>query len=245
MKEIIRIEHLSQTFDNVEILKDINLNINEGEIVSIIGPSGSGKSTLLRSINLLNKPTSGKIYFKNNEIIKDVKNHNKYRQSIGMVFQQFNLFNNYNVLDNCTLGLRKINKMNKKEAEEIAMKNLMLVGLSSKIASSVSTLSGGQCQRVAIARCLSMNPEVILFDEPTSALDPMMVDEVLSVIRKLKDMNKTLIIVSHEMKFVEEISTKVIFMSDGDIVETGTPQEIFRHPQNEKTKIFLKRYLDN
>lgn len=245
MQEIIKIEHLSQTFDNVEILKDINLSIAEGEIVSIIGPSGSGKSTLLRSINLLNKPTSGKIYFKNIEIIKDVKNHNKYRQSIGMVFQQFNLFNNYNVLDNCTLGLRKINKMDKKLSEEIAMKNLMLVGLTSKATSSIDTLSGGQCQRVAIARCLSMNPEVILFDEPTSALDPMMVDEVLNVIRKLKDMNKTLIIVSHEMKFVEEISTKVIFMADGDIVEMGTPDEIFKNPQNEKTKLFLKRYLDN
>lgn len=245
MQEIIKIEHLSQIFDNVEILKDINLSIAGGEIVSIIGPSGSGKSTLLRSINLLNKPTSGNIYFKNAEIIKDVKNHNKYRQSIGMVFQQFNLFNNYNVLDNCTLGLRKINKMNRKDAEEIAMKNLMLVGLTSKATSSIGTLSGGQCQRVAIARCLSMNPEVILFDEPTSALDPMMVDEVLNVIRKLKDMNKTLIIVSHEMKFVEEISTKVIFMADGDIVEVGTPEEIFRNPQNEKTKLFLKRYLDN
>ncbi len=244
MSEIIKIEHLSQTFDDIEILKDINLTINEGEIVSIIGPSGSGKSTLLRSINLLNKPTSGNIYYKGVNIIKDTSNHNKYRRTIGMVFQQFNLFNNYNVLDNCTLGLKKILKINKNKANEIALKNLTLVGLESKKYAAIDTLSGGQKQRVAIARCLSMNPDIILFDEPTSALDPMMVDEVLNVILKLKSLNKTMIIVSHEMKFVEDISTKVIFMADGNIVESGTPTEIFNNPKNEKTQMFLKRYLE-
>ncbi len=244
MSEIIKIEHLSQTFDEIEILKDINLTINEGEIVSIIGPSGSGKSTLLRSINLLNKPTTGNIYYKGVDIIKDNAHHNKYRRTIGMVFQQFNLFNNYNVLGNCTLGLRKILKINKNEANEIALRNLTLVGLESKKYAAVDTLSGGQKQRVAIARCLSMNPDIILFDEPTSALDPMMVDEVLNVIKKLKSLNKTMIIVSHEMKFVEDISTKVIFMADGNIVESGTPTEIFNNPKNEKTQMFLKRYLE-
>lgn len=244
MSEIIKIEHLSQTFDDIEILKDINLTINEGEIVSIIGPSGSGKSTLLRSINLLNKPTSGNIYYKGVNIIKDTSNHNKYRRTIGMVFQQFNLFNNYNVLGNCTLGLKKILKINKNKANEIALKNLTLVGLESKKYAAIDTLSGGQKQRVAIARCLSMNPDIILFDEPTSALDPMMVDEVLNVILKLKSLNKTMIIVSHEMKFVEDISTKVIFMADGNIVESGTPTEIFNNPKNEKTQMFLKRYLE-
>lgn len=242
MNEIIKIENLHQEFDNVTVLKNINLSIYEGEVLSIIGPSGGGKSTLLRSINLLNKPSCGQIYFHGENIIENVSKHHLYRQQIGMVFQQFNLFANYNTIDNCTLALRKIKKISKEEAENIAIKNLELVGLETKVKAPVDTLSGGQKQRVAIARCLSMDPSVILFDEPTSALDPLMVNEVLSVIKNLKKLNKTLIIVSHEMAFVEDVSSRVVFMSDGEIIEVGTPEEVFHHPKHEKTKKFIERY---
>lgn len=242
MEPIIRLENVHQEFDKMVVLDNINLDVYEGEIISIIGPSGSGKSTLLRSINLLNCPTSGNIYYKNENIIKNKHKHSFYRSQIGMVFQSFNLFNNYSVLDNCTLGPRKILKMSKKEASKIATKYLEMVGLSDKINAAPNTLSGGQKQRVAIARSLSMNPDVILFDEPTSALDPEMVGEVLDVIKKLKDTGKTLIIVTHEMAFAKEVSTKVIFMADGNIIESGTPYDIFDNTKEERTKQFLKRF---
>lgn len=242
---ILRLEHIHQEFDGKTVLEDINLNVENGEIITIIGPSGSGKSTLLRSINLLNKPTSGSIYFHDEPIFKNVKKHKIYREKIGMVFQGFNLYNNYNVIDNCTLGPKTILKENKEEATKKANKYLEMVGLLDKAKANVNTLSGGQKQRVAIARSLCMDPEVILFDEPTSALDPLMVDEVLNVIKKLKDLNKTLIVVTHEMSFAKDVSTRVIFMDDGRIIEEGTPKEIFENPKSEKTRKFLKRYLSN
>lgn len=244
MEPIIRLENIHQVFDDVTVLDDITLDIYPGEIVSIIGPSGSGKSTLLRSINLLNRPTSGNIYFNGENIIENKKKHNFYRSKIGMVFQSFNLYNNYSVLDNCTLGPRKVLKMPKTKAIEIAKNYLEMVGLSDKIYASPNTLSGGQKQRVAIARSLSMNPDVILFDEPTSALDPEMVAEVLDVIKKLRHSGKTLIIVTHEMAFAKDVSTKVVFMADGNIVETGTPDEVFNNTKQERTKEFLKRFTN-
>lgn len=242
MEPIIRLENIHQVFDDVTVLDDITLDIYPGEIVSIIGPSGSGKSTLLRSINLLNKPTSGNIYFSGENIIENKKKHNYYRSKIGMVFQSFNLYNNYSVLDNCTLGPRKVLKISKSEAIKIATNYLEMVGLGDKIYASPNTLSGGQKQRVAIARSLSMNPDVILFDEPTSALDPEMVGEVLDVIKKLRHSGKTLIIVTHEMAFAKDVSTKVVFMADGNIVESGTPDEVFNNTKQERTKEFLKRF---
>ncbi len=243
MEPIIKLENIHQEFNNETIINDFSLDIFPGEIVTIIGPSGSGKSTLLRSINLLNRPTSGNIYFHGENIFTNKKRHHFYRSQISMVFQSFNLFNNYTVLENCTLGPRKVLKMSKAAANQIVLKNLELVGLLDKANAHTSTLSGGQKQRVAIARSLSMNPEVILFDEPTSALDPEMVDEVLSVIMKLKNSGKTLIIVTHEMAFAKDVSSKVVFMADGKIVETGTPSDIFDHPSEQRTQDFLKRFV--
>lgn len=242
MNPIIQIQHLHQEFDQKVILEDINIDIMPGEIISIIGPSGSGKSTLLRSINLLNRPTRGTIYFKGENILANTKHHSLIRSKISMVFQSFHLFPHYNVLHNCTLGPRKVLKMSKKEAEKIALSNLELVGIKEKANASVDTLSGGQKQRVAIARSLCMNPDVILFDEPTSALDPEMVGEVLSSIQELKSTGKTLLIVTHEMAFAKEVSTRVIFMDNGYIIEEGTPDMIFNHPKEERTKAFLSRF---
>ncbi len=242
MEPIIQIQHLHQEFDQKVILEDINIDIMPGEIISIIGPSGSGKSTLLRSINLLNRPTGGTIYFKGEDIIANTKHHALIRSKISMVFQSFHLFPHYNVLHNCTLGPRKVLKMPKKEAEQIALANLALVGMQEKAHAAVATLSGGQKQRVAIARSLCMNPDVILFDEPTSALDPEMVGEVLASIQGLKSTGKTLVIVTHEMAFAKEVSTRVIFMDNGYIVEEGTPDKVFNHPKEERTKAFLSRF---
>lgn len=242
MEKVIRIENLHQEFDGKTILNDINLDIYSGQIVTIIGPSGSGKSTLLRSINLLNKPTSGKIYYHDEEIIENKRKHDYYRSRIGMVFQSYNLYNNYNVLDNCTLGPRKVLKISKKESVQKAKEYLEMVGLIDKVDSNVTKLSGGEKQRVSIARSLCMDPDVILFDEPTSALDPEMVGEVLDVIRKLKTSGKTLIIVTHEMSFAKEISDMIVFMADGDIVEKGTPNQIFNNPTESRTKQFVLRF---
>ena len=242
MEPIIRLENIHQKFDNTTVLDNITFDIYPGEIISIIGPSGSGKSTLLRSINLLNKPTNGNIYFNGENIIENKKKHNYYRSKIGMVFQSFNLYNNYTVLENCTLGPKKVLRISKTEAEKIAKSYLEMVGLNDKINSSPNTLSGGQKQRVAIARALCMKPDVLLFDEPTSALDPEMVGEVLDVIKNLKSLGMTLIIVTHEMAFAKDVSTKVVFMSDGNIVESGTPSEIFDNPKVQRTKEFLKRF---
>ena len=239
---ILEIKNLSISFDNTTIIDDISVNVKKGEIISIIGPSGSGKSTLLKCINLLNIPDTGEIIFNGTNILTSFNKVNQIRSKIGMVFQSFNLFNNMNVLKNCIIGPTKILKIKKNEAELEALRLLDLVGMKEFKNAKVATLSGGQRQRVAIARCLAMKPDIILFDEPTSALDPEMVGEVLDVIKKLTNDGITLIIVTHEMAFAKEISDRVIFMSDGKIVEDGTPSEIFDNPKNERTKSFLQRF---
>lgn len=304
--ELIRINNLAKHFGDNKVLRDINLTVNKGDVISVIGPSGSGKSTFLRCINQLEVPTKGQIWFKDNligdftayyfkriarekqkfslskkEIVKDpnlskeekksriaailkirdekiVENKtkineikknieanktldiNKYRSNVNMVFQQFNLFNNLNVLENCILAQTNVLKRNKTEAKEIALEKLKLVGMLDWQNYRVSALSGGQKQRVAIARALCMNPEVILFDEPTSALDPEMVDEVLQVMKNLADDGITMIVVTHEMAFAKNVSNKVVFMDKGYIVEEGSPVEIFENPKSERLKEFLK-----
>ena len=241
-EKIIKIENLYKSFGKLEVLKGVNLDIYKGEVISIIGSSGSGKSTLLRCLNLLEYPTSGNIYFENKNIIDKKTNINDIRKEIGMVFQSFNLFENMNVLDNCTIAQIKVLKRSKEEAEKIAINYLNQVGLNNFINSDTRSLSGGQKQRVAIARALCMNPKVILFDEPTSALDPEMVGEVLDVIKSLKSLGMTLIIVTHEMAFAKEISDRVVFMDQGIVAELGTPQQIFENPTADRTKEFLKRF---
>lgn len=244
MEPIISIKHLVKSFGDKEVLKDINLDVYPGEVVSVIGSSGSGKSTMLRCINKLEEADSGEIYFNGVDILDAKTNINKLRENIGMVFQSFNLFNNKNVLDNCTLALTKIKKMPKEEAKKIAETELNKVGITSEYYSKkVSTLSGGQKQRVAIARALCMKPEIMLFDEPTSALDPEMVGEVLQVMKDLAIDGMTMVVVTHEMKFAEEVSTKVVFMDDGVVLEENTPEEIFNNPKTQRVRDFLKRYL--
>lgn len=244
MEPIISIKHLVKSFGDKEVLKDINLDVYPGEVVSVIGSSGSGKSTMLRCINKLEEADSGEIYFNGVDILDAKTNINKLRENIGMVFQSFNLFNNKNVLDNCTLALTKIKKMPKEEAKKIAETELNKVGITSEYYSKkVSTLSGGQKQRVAIARALCMKPEIMLFDEPTSALDPEMVGEVLQVMKDLATEGMTMVVVTHEMKFAEEVSTKVVFMDDGIVLEEDTPEEIFNNPKTQRVREFLKRYL--
>lgn len=242
METIIDIQHLSKTFGKNEVLKDINFEVHKGEVVTVIGSSGSGKSTLLRCINLLEIPTGGEIIYRGENILEK-KNLNDYRKHLGMVFQQFNLFNNCNVLENCLVGQLKILKRSKKEATDIAMKYLQLVGMDRYINARPSHLSGGQKQRVAIARALSMSPDALLFDEPTSALDPEMVGDVLKVMKDLAQAGMTMIIVTHEMEFAREISDRIVFMDKGLIVEDGTPDQVFNNPQHERTKTFLQRAL--
>lgn len=241
---IISIKHLAKSFNNQEVLKDINLDIYSGNVISIIGSSGSGKSTLLRCINRLENYDSGDIYFDNQNIMDKKININQLRQKIGMCFQSFNLFNNKNVLENCTLSLIKLKKLPKKEAIKKAMLELEKVGMDKFAHSKVNVLSGGQKQRVAIARALAMDPEIMLFDEPTSALDPEMVGEVLEVMKKLAQEGMTMIIVTHEMAFAKEISNLVVFMDNGYIVEANSPEKIFNNPVNERTKQFLSRTLN-
>lgn len=241
-EKIIQIKNLYKYFGKLEVLKGVDLDINKGEVISIIGSSGSGKSTLLRCVNLLEYPTSGNIYFEKKDIVDRKTNIDEIRKEIGMVFQSFNLFENMNVLDNCTIAQMKVLKRNKAEAEKIAKSYLEQVGLTNFIHSDTRSLSGGQKQRVAIARALCMNPKVILFDEPTSALDPEMVGEVLDVIKSLKSLGMTLIIVTHEMAFAKEISDRVVFMDQGVVAEMGTPSEIFDNPKVQRTKEFLKRF---
>ena len=244
MEPIISIKHLVKSFGDKEVLKDINLDVYPGEVVSVIGSSGSGKSTMLRCINKLEEADSGSIYFNGVDILDIKTNINKLRENIGMVFQSFNLFNNKNVLDNCTLALTKIKKMPKEEAKKIAETELNKVGITSEYyPKKVSTLSGGQKQRVAIARALCMKPEIMLFDEPTSALDPEMVGEVLQVMKDLANEGMTMVVVTHEMKFAEEVSTKVVFMDNGIVLEEDTPEEIFNNPKTQRVRDFLKRYL--
>lgn len=239
---IIKIENLTKSFDNLEVLKNINLEIKEGEVICIIGPSGSGKSTLLRCMNLLEEHTGGKIYFEGIDITDKKVNINRLREKMGMVFQNFNLFNNKTVLGNCILPQKVVLKRSKETAKNIALTNLEKVGMIDRKDYPVSALSGGQKQRVAIARALSMNPDVMLFDEPTSALDPEMVGEVLGVMKQLVSDGMTMVIVTHEMNFAYEVATRVIFMADGGIIEQGTPQEVFENPQEPRTKEFLKNF---
>ncbi len=241
-KDIIVVKSLNKTFKNtIHALVNVDLAVKQGEVISIIGPSGSGKSTLLRCMNLMEVPTSGTVIFEEHQLhIKD-KNINKMREKMGMVFQSFNLFPHLSVLENIMLSPRLVLKMNDQEASLLAKKLLEQVGLSDKIDAYPSQLSGGQKQRVAIARALAMKPLVMLFDEPTSALDPEMVGEVLSVMKQLAYQGMTMVIVTHEMTFAKEVSDRVVFMAEGSIVETGTPEEIFQSPKEERTKQFLKR----
>jgi putative lysine transport system ATP-binding protein len=243
MTTVIDIQHLSKSFGTHEVLKDINFSVKKGEVVCIIGSSGSGKSTLLRCVNLLEKPSGGAIIYHNENILDNNHDINAYRTKLGMVFQQFNLFNNHNVLNNCVVGQVKVLKRSKEEAEKIAKKYLKVVGMDQYVNAKPNQLSGGQKQRVAIARALSMEPDVMLFDEPTSALDPEMVDEVLKVMKQLAESGLTMLIVTHEMGFAKEVSDRVVFMDQGVIAEEGIPEQIFNNPTGERTRTFLKRTL--
>ena len=240
-KEMIKITNLKKSFGDLEVLKGINLSIAAGEVVVILGASGGGKSTLLRCINRLEEPTSGEIQL--DGVIVTDNNINEVRREVNMVFQHFNLFPHMTVLENLTLAPMKVRGISKAEAEETAIKTLQRVGLSDKINMYPDSLSGGQKQRVAIARGLCMNPKVILFDEPTSALDPEMVQEVLDIIKELAGIGITLVLVTHEMGFAREAADRVIFMADGCILEQGTPEDVFDHPKEEKTKQFLSKIL--
>ncbi|MBR4461552.1 MAG: amino acid ABC transporter ATP-binding protein [Erysipelotrichaceae bacterium] len=239
---VIEIKNVKKSFEGNVVLSDVSFEVKKGEVVCLIGASGSGKSTLLRCINLLEDIDEGQIIVLGKDIEK-LRNINEYRKKVGMVFQQFNLFNNMNVLDNCMLAQIKVLKKSKEEARQEAIRQLEKVGLAEFIHAYPSTLSGGQKQRVAIARALCMDPEILLFDEPTSALDPEMVGEVLNVIKELAEEDMTMIIVTHEMKFAQDVSDKVIFMDDGIILEEGMPSEIFIHPKNERTRQFLARII--
>ena len=241
MEKVIDIQHLSKSFGNNEVLKDINFSVKRGEVVCIIGSSGSGKSTLLRCINLLEKPSGGQIIYNGKNILDDRHDVYAYRTKLGMVFQQFNLFNNHDVLNNCVVGQTKVLRRSKEEAEKVAMKYLQVVGMDQYVHAKPKQLSGGQKQRVAIARALSMEPDVMLFDEPTSSLDPEMVGEVLIVMRQLAETGLTMLIATHEMGFAKEISDRVVFMDKGVIAEEGSPEQIFNNPKQERTKEFLKR----
>ena len=241
---IIEIKHLKKSFGQNEVLKDISLAVNKGEVISIIGSSGSGKSTLLRSINLLETPTGGEILFHGQNVLNKGYNLTEYREKLGMVFQSFNLFENLNVLENAIVAQTTVLKRSRTDAEAIAKENLNKVGMTEQYwQAKPKQLSGGQKQRVAIARALSVNPEAMLFDEPTSALDPEMVGEVLKTMKDLAKSGLTMIIVTHEMEFAKEVSDRVIFMDQGVIAEEGTPQQIIENPQQERTKVFLQRFL--
>lgn len=242
-KAVIELSHLEKSFGDHKVLRDINLSVHRGEVISVIGSSGSGKSTMLRCINLLEIPTGGKIYYEGTDIESKEIKITSYRSKVEMVFQQFNLFNNMTALDNCVKPQMIVLKRSRDEAEKIAKEYIEKVGMSAYVNAKPSQLSGGQKQRIAIARALSMNPDVILFDEPTSALDPEMVGEVLEVMQGLAKAGYTMIVVTHEMGFAREVSDRVIFMDGGYIVEEGTPEEIFKNPKQERTKEFLSRVL--
>ena len=240
---VIELSHLKKSFGEHHVLKDISLTVRRGEVISVIGSSGSGKSTMLRCINLLEMPSGGNIYYHGCDIQAGGIKLNEYRTKVGMVFQQFNLFNNMSALDNCIKPQTIVLGRTKEEARKIALENIEKVGMSAYINAKPSQLSGGQKQRIAISRALSMNPEVILFDEPTSALDPEMVGEVLEVMRSLASAGYTMIVVTHEMGFAREVSDRVIFMDEGYIVEEGTPSEFFSSPKEKRTQEFLSRVL--
>lgn len=240
---LIKAEGLEKSFGKIEVLKGINTEIHKGEVVVIIGPSGSGKSTFLRTLNLLEEPTGGKIYFEGVDITDPKININKHRQKMGMVFKQFNLFPNMTVLKNMTLAPIKLKKVTKSEAEERALKLLERVGLADRANAYPSQLSGGQKQRVAIVRALCMQPDVMLFDEPTSALDPEMVGEVLNVMKALADDGMTMAVVTHEMGFAREVADRVLFIDEGIIMEEGTPEEVFGNPKSPRLKDFLSKVI--
>lgn len=242
-EKVIELVHLQKQFGENTVLRDINLSVSKGEVLSIIGASGSGKSTMLRCINLLETPSSGQILYHGKDISSHDMNLSQYRAKVGMVFQSFNLFNNMTALNNCITGQVSVLKRSRDEAEATAMKYLERVGMAPYINARPSQLSGGQKQRVAIARALAMEPEALLFDEPTSALDPQMVGEVLDVMRSLADDGLTMIVVTHEMAFARDVSTNVVFMADGLICEQGSPKDIFENPQDPKTQEFLSRFL--
>ena len=245
MEPIIKIEKLEKSFGSLKVLKGIDLEVMPGEVVCIIGASGSGKSTLLRCINLLEYADSGHIWFDGKDLMDLNTNLNSLRQRIGMVFQGFTLFNNKNVLDNCTMAPMTVKKIKRQQAEETAIKHLKGVGLGDFINADSRKLSGGQKQRVAIARALCMEPEIMLFDEPTSALDPEIVGEVLDVMKKLAAQGMTMIVVTHEMAFAREVSDRVVFMDNGVILEQGSPKEVFGNPKEARTREFLSRYLED
>ena len=242
-EKILEIRHLSKTFGTNLVLKDIDFTVNSKDVTCIIGASGSGKSTLLRCLNLLETPTTGEILYHGNNIADAKVNAPKYRSRVGMVFQSFNLFNNMTVLENCMVGQVKVLKKGKEESKQKAMYYLEKVGMAPYINEKPSQLSGGQKQRVAIARSLCMSPEVLLFDEPTSALDPEMVGEVLNVMKDLARTGLTMIIVTHEMAFARDVSTRTIFMDSGYVAEDAAPSELFTNPKNPRTREFLSRYL--
>lgn len=241
---IIEIKNLQKSFGEHDVLKGIDLDVRRGEVVSIIGASGSGKSTMLRCVNLLETPSSGDILYMGESILDKKFDIAKYRAKVGMVFQQFNLFNNMSVLENCVLGQMKVLKRGREEAEKIASEYLNRVGMGAFIKARPAQLSGGQKQRVAIARALAMNPDVLLFDEPTSALDPEMVGEVLSVMKTLAKTGLTMLVVTHEMQFAKDVSTRVIFMDKGVVAEDASPDVIFDNPRNPRTREFLYRVLN-
>ena len=239
---ILQVNHLSKSFGTHEVLRDIDFTVSKGDVTSIIGASGSGKSTLLRCINLLENPTSGEILYHGENVVRRGFNAPAYRSRVGMVFQSFNLFNNMTVLENCIVGQVQVLKKNREEARRHAMFYLEKVGMAPYINAKPRQISGGQKQRVAIARALAMDPEVLLFDEPTSALDPEMVGEVLAVMQSLAQEGMTMLVVTHEMAFARDISTRVVYMNEGVICEEGTPEQVFGDPKKQETKDFLARF---
>ena len=242
---VIELKGLCKSFGKVDVLKGIDMKVSAGEVVAIIGSSGSGKSTMLRCINLLETPTGGEILWHGKNVQTEIESLYQYRASVGMVFQQFNLYNNLTVLQNCTLPQIKVLRRSKEEAEKNAKYYLERVGMLPYQNARPAQISGGQKQRVAIARALAMNPEVLLFDEPTSALDPEMVGEVLSVMQQLAQEGMTMLVVTHEMAFARDVSSRVVYMNGGVICEEGTPQQIFGDPQKQETKDFLARFRNN
>ena len=243
-EHILQISHLSKAFGANVVLKDIGFAVDKGDVISIIGASGSGKSTLLRCINLLETPNSGEILFNGSNVLARGTNAARYRTHVGMVFQSFNLFSNMTVLENCMVGQVRVLRRNRADAKARAMQYLEKVGMAPYVNAKPRQISGGQKQRVAIARAMAMDPDVLLFDEPTSALDPEMVGEVLTVMQNLAESGMTMLVVTHEMAFARDVSTRVMYMGDGVILEQGAPADLFTHPQHPRTQDFLRRVLD-